>query len=511
MQKIGDKPKYVHLLLNNKIIIMENRPHHMGIDINRLLNKEGYKNFDHLIKCKICFNILLNPQDCEQCGNTFCKDCISHLLVNKKPCPFNCENFSIKPSSLSITSFLSSMKFSCINKELGCNSTLTYLQVPVHDKECNLALASCPNVKCKKQVRRQTLEYHIRKECEYSLFACPNCEEELQRTDFLQHVENCKIVSDVFNNVQPILNLDETNKYDQINLKDLSLGNFMKMILINIAKISQENEKKFEFIKEEVKNIKEDIYKYSSSFNSTNLILENINSEIEVLNERITHMETGFSSNDNLKKILEDNIKDNIIFRESVIEKKPNSKENSFPSTTNNSKNNSTVINVTKQGGSEINTNNIGISNINTNNTNQNHHIITTPNTSGVKKVNIKPLPKTLNRSPNKSPVNTHTRSPNQKTYNYETESYQIKTSHLTLIKTIVKNQETIIENFSKVLNRLQLNEAFLSTEVEKVSEKIKNIINDHLLEDIKCFTLETSLDNSNRIFKKIEQVCAKV
>jgi hypothetical protein len=31
-----------------------------GIKIDRLVNKETYKNFDELIKCKICFDILVN-------------------------------------------------------------------------------------------------------------------------------------------------------------------------------------------------------------------------------------------------------------------------------------------------------------------------------------------------------------------------------------------------------------------------------------------------------------------
>ncbi len=462
---------------------MENRSH-QGIDINRLINKESYKNFDQLIKCRICFNILLNPQDCEQCGNTFCKECISQVIVNKKPCPFNCENFTIKPSSLSITSFLSSMKFNCLNKELGCSNTLTFLQVPAHDRECNLALASCPNVKCKKQVRRQTLEFHIRKECEFSLFKCLNCDQDLQRQDYLEHVENCKIVSDIFNHVEPILNLDEASQYEQINLKELSIGNFMKMILLNIAKISNDSDKKLDFITKEIKSIKEDLNKQTSG---ANLILEGINSELEVLNERISHIEAGLSTNENVKKMLEDNIKETLVIKDSLIEKTLHSKEGSVSSTSNNSKNNSAVLNVVKIAAEQNSVNN-----------------------TGVKKINIKTLPKTQNRSPHKSPVNTQTRSSNQKTYNIETESYQIKTSSLTLIKSTIRNQEIILEHFHKMLNRLDLHEASFSSEICKIQENIKSFVLNELVEEIKCINLETSLDNSNRIVKKIEDLWTK-
>jgi len=62
-----------------------------GIHIDRLINKETYKNFDELIKCKICFDILVNPFDCEKCGNTFCHDCAQNFIKDSKPCPL-CNN-----------------------------------------------------------------------------------------------------------------------------------------------------------------------------------------------------------------------------------------------------------------------------------------------------------------------------------------------------------------------------------------------------------------------------------
>ena len=64
-----------------------------GISFQRLINKENYTNFLDIIQCKICFNILKNPYDCSSCGNSFCYNCISNLLLTKKNCPFNCENF----------------------------------------------------------------------------------------------------------------------------------------------------------------------------------------------------------------------------------------------------------------------------------------------------------------------------------------------------------------------------------------------------------------------------------
>ena len=107
-----------------------------GISFSRLVNAESHKNFNELIKCKICFNILNNPYDCSKCGNSFCYNCISQLVNENKPCPFKCEQYSIKPSSFSIMSYLAKLSFTCLNKANGCNDIIPYSNVVDHDKNC---------------------------------------------------------------------------------------------------------------------------------------------------------------------------------------------------------------------------------------------------------------------------------------------------------------------------------------------------------------------------------------
>jgi hypothetical protein len=55
-----------------------------GIPFERLINKSSHNNFLDIIQCKICFNILKNPYDCIKCGNSFCYNCISNMINQKK-------------------------------------------------------------------------------------------------------------------------------------------------------------------------------------------------------------------------------------------------------------------------------------------------------------------------------------------------------------------------------------------------------------------------------------------
>ena len=67
-------------------IILKNN----GLDESRVVNKEYLISLDDVYKCNICFKIMDNPTDCENCGHSFCYKCI-----NKLKCPFGCINKSL--------------------------------------------------------------------------------------------------------------------------------------------------------------------------------------------------------------------------------------------------------------------------------------------------------------------------------------------------------------------------------------------------------------------------------
>ena len=90
-----------------------------GLDESRVVNKEYLHSLDDVYKCNICFKIMDNPTDCENCGHSFCYECI-----NKLKCPFGCTNKSLKPSSMAIKNILSNIKFKCLNEE--CKEIILY-------------------------------------------------------------------------------------------------------------------------------------------------------------------------------------------------------------------------------------------------------------------------------------------------------------------------------------------------------------------------------------------------
>ena len=67
-----------------------------GIDFNLILNRESFSEIEEIFKCNICSQIMINPHDCEICGNAFCYDCIINLFENGKICPGGCKEKRIK-------------------------------------------------------------------------------------------------------------------------------------------------------------------------------------------------------------------------------------------------------------------------------------------------------------------------------------------------------------------------------------------------------------------------------
>lgn len=488
------------------------------ISEDRLVNPVN-SNLDHLMKCKICFNILVNPHDCDQCGNTFCYNCINSLVQNNKPCPFKCENYSIKPSSLVITTFLSNLKFYCLNKENGCDKQLDYLQVLSHDKECPFSYSICPNVKCQKSVKRQLMEYHIKKECEFSLFKCDNCDMKFIRNNYLDHIKNCKVISDIFDIKNPII--DTCGSADDLNFslntKEVSMSSFLKIILFQMAKSNLETNKKLDSLCEEITNIKEDM---SKNHISNNLFYENMNNEIINLAEKVSNIETGMTCTQSIKKILEDNLKETALLKDNIYI----SQKDEIIKSSNSSSNNSIFINSNNQSGINPSTlpsaqtskppsTNSSINTIpsvaNLKLTKQN-----TINESNVKKVALRSTYKPNDtRSPqNRSPVNQ--RSPNSKNFNTnfnsETESFGNKTNNITLIKTMMKNQENIIERLAKILSKLEIVDSKIISDNKRREENLKFYLKEEILDELKALILETSLDNSNVIMNKVEELMKK-
>lgn len=322
---------------------------HNGISFARLLYQETHSPFIDLIKCKICFNILLNPYDCNVCKNSFCYDCINTFITNNLPCPFKCEKFSIKPSSFGITSYLAKLEFNCLNKQNGCQEVIPYASVIDHEKECKFFYTTCPNVQCGKTMKWTLIENHLKNECDFTLFKCPFCDMAFKRNDHSAHVSNCQNVKNslqyVINNNQPRNNKqnnnakdEDKNDYIDINkliqslpdLNEMSLVSFIKILLYQINQSNKCLNEKFDAVQNEMLKIREESDK---SCRNNMIFFENINNELENLNSKLEFIET----NDSIKQSINESMQNPMM--------KPSSNIDLIDefSTTHNNNNNSTL------------------------------------------------------------------------------------------------------------------------------------------------------------------------
>lgn len=121
-----------------------------SLSINRLILKDKdslNSGIVALVRCKICDSVLTDPYDCLCCNNTFCFTCINNYILKYKKCPYESnimlnenEEFNafnmLKPANTNLTSFLTNLKFSCINKSLGCNEEIGYNNIMIHEMGC---------------------------------------------------------------------------------------------------------------------------------------------------------------------------------------------------------------------------------------------------------------------------------------------------------------------------------------------------------------------------------------
>lgn len=102
-----------------------------------IVNKEEMKVLleDNCFLCSICSSVLIDPQMCFGCQNSFCKECIEKWKKEKNSCPFRCKNASFTVDRR-LSRMLSKLKFKCKN---GCGQIIDYDNAKMHY-----------NIECKK-------------------------------------------------------------------------------------------------------------------------------------------------------------------------------------------------------------------------------------------------------------------------------------------------------------------------------------------------------------------------
>lgn len=85
-------------------------------------NYSEIQSFEEEILCYICQNVIIDPVQCIECQNTFCKDCLKQWNKKSSTCPFRCKTFETKENKL-LKRLLSKLQLKCPNK---CGKTISY-------------------------------------------------------------------------------------------------------------------------------------------------------------------------------------------------------------------------------------------------------------------------------------------------------------------------------------------------------------------------------------------------
>ena len=218
---------------NNKKLLVQG-----GIDPERIVNKEYLTSLGDFYKCSICFKIMINPKDCEECGHSYCYECIS--ILN---CPFGCKTKSIKNTSAGIINLLKNLKFKCQNE--GCTKIIPYDEVKNHDKNCEYQKVFCTNNKCKKRIIKKDLDDHIKNVCKYSLINCQYCKNYYFRKEINEHEKLCIITYKYLENYKNGKNVEEINdiisQYDSTILNKKYFNKYLQDLSNIISNIIKDN------------------------------------------------------------------------------------------------------------------------------------------------------------------------------------------------------------------------------------------------------------------------------
>ena len=288
-----------------------------GFDESRIINIDYLNSLEGIYKCGICFKIMDNPTDCESCGHSFCFECIKKLK-----CPFKCKNKELKPSSQNLKDILNKLKFKCLNK--GCEQTLNYSDVKLHDKNCDFQEIICPNNNCNKKLIKRNLENHVLNECQFNNSLKSNeIDNEININNNMDTNEYIKLlsmnVSKIVKENQELMNMNKNNEDDNNNQKyEFGQVAFRPSNPANYVQIDEE-----ELINLISSGIEEELKKYFLDFEKGFLKLSKDIKDIkEHFNKKENQEKNDIHDNnikeimnktgDNLKKIMTD-INDKIL------------------------------------------------------------------------------------------------------------------------------------------------------------------------------------------------------
>ena len=153
-------------------------------------NKDLSSSFMDSLCCKICFEFLDDPVQCQNNEHYFCRRCITKHLGNSETCPLCMDQLTIKtlrPPSRIVLEMVSQLKPRCRHLSRGCTENVEVEDVLLHEQTCGYAPVVCSNEGCKETVNRRDQESHETEECKFRKITCESCDEELVYVDYQRH------------------------------------------------------------------------------------------------------------------------------------------------------------------------------------------------------------------------------------------------------------------------------------------------------------------------------------
>ena len=154
-----------------------------GVDRKYISNIDDSFFLD--LKCSICHNLLWNPMECNECGNSFCEYCIKQNLSNGNLCCPLCKSKQFNPrKAKGLKKFLNKIRIRCNNKQ--CREMPEYFDYVNHLEKCPFRIYHCTNEGCKYEDTLDNIKYHS-SECQYRIIKCKFCEKEIRQYTFEIH------------------------------------------------------------------------------------------------------------------------------------------------------------------------------------------------------------------------------------------------------------------------------------------------------------------------------------
>lgn len=180
---------------------------------NKEKRKEGYDMERFLeapreeFKCIICYGVLRQPMECENCGVLLCsycsKECKSHRVSlfrqasdGQHTCPVCRSNQLPKEPSKILLKMIGRLKLKCKYYKEGCSYSSELSEIAEHQKNCSFKTIKCGNPVCKnkgKQSEYYKVEFgDVRTPCPMSFavkipakFVCSEVCEKVVRMEYL--------------------------------------------------------------------------------------------------------------------------------------------------------------------------------------------------------------------------------------------------------------------------------------------------------------------------------------